>query len=74
MQVALELYTVRDEAARDFVGGSVEAFDRLREGGIGEAAAGWPGAFDAAGGETDEGGAGVDRSVSGILGGEFGSV
>ena len=47
-------------AARDVAGGGVEAFDRFGEGGIGEAAAGWQGAFVEAGGDADEGGAGVD--------------
>ena len=61
-------------AARDLVGGGVEAFDRLGEGRVGEAAAQRAGALAGAGGEADAGRAGVDRPVSEILGGESGSV
>jgi len=61
-------------AARDVAGGGVEAFDRFGEGRVGEAAAQRAGALAGAGGEADAGGAGVDRPVSEILGGESGSV
>ena len=61
-------------AARDVAGGGVEAFDRFGEGRVGEAAAQRAGALAGAGGEADAGGAGVDRPVSRVLGGESGSV
>ena len=60
--------------ARDVAGGGIEAFDRFGKGGLGEAAAQRAGAFPGAGGEANAGGAGLDRSVSEVLGGESGSV
>src|SRR5262245_26339134 len=61
-------------AACDVPGGRLEAFDRPGESRVGETPPQRAGAFAGAGGEAHAGGAGMDRSISQILGGKSGSV